>query len=123
MPTSDALYLSRGCAGRQLSRPGLRCQNARKTAIAAQVVEVCQRLQSLTSEAIQSVDRSPCYPRLLFSDREPHGPFHSDLELWDAISLTLHNTATKHFPQQALENLRNVCLDVNPMSSLIAISI
>ncbi|KAF4210856.1 hypothetical protein CNMCM8980_001117 [Aspergillus fumigatiaffinis] len=29
-PTRDALYLSRGCTGRHLSRPGLRCQNARK---------------------------------------------------------------------------------------------
>ncbi|KAL3475914.1 kinase-like domain-containing protein [Aspergillus californicus] len=73
-----------------------------KSAIADQVVEeVRNQLRSLTSTSIQCVDQSPCYPGLLFSDREPHGPFHSDRELWDAISLTLHD-----LPKQALGNLK-----------------
>jgi aminoglycoside phosphotransferase (APT) family kinase protein len=92
--------------GQTLEQAWPSLSESRKMAIADQVIEVRKKLRSLTSESMQSVDRSPYYPRLLFSDREPHGPFHSDLELWDAISLTLHNTATKHFPQQALENLR-----------------
>ncbi|CAP92240.1 hypothetical protein E8E15_005231 [Penicillium rubens] len=74
---------------------------SQKTAIADQVIEVRNQLRSITSGSIQSVDQSPCYPGLLFSDREPHGPFHSDLELWEAISRTLHAV-----PQRALENLK-----------------
>jgi hypothetical protein len=46
------------------------------------------------------------YPGLLFLDMEPRGPFHSDLELWNALSLTLHDPPRKIFPQQALENLK-----------------
>ncbi|KAJ5284261.1 MAG: aminoglycoside 3'-phosphotransferase/choline kinase family protein [Kocuria palustris] len=74
---------------------------SQKTAIADQVIEVRNQLRSITSGSIQSVDQSPCYPGLLFSDREPHGPFHSDLELWEAISRTLHAV-----PQRALEILK-----------------
>lgn len=74
---------------------------SQKIAIADQVVEVRNQLRYITSTSIQSVDQSPCYP-LLFSDRKPHGPFHSDLELWDAISIILRET----FPQRALENLK-----------------
>ena len=77
-----------------------------KTAIADQVVEVRKQLRSLTSTSIQSVDQSPCYPGLLFPDRNSHGPFHSDLELWDALSLTLHDPPKRTFPQRALENLK-----------------
>ncbi|KAL3440484.1 kinase-like domain-containing protein [Aspergillus insuetus] len=72
-----------------------------KSAIADQVVEFRKQLRSLTSKSIQCVDQGPCYPALLFSDRKPHGPFNSDLELWDAISLSLQG-----LPQQALENLK-----------------
>jgi hypothetical protein len=79
---------------------------SQKMAIADQVIEVRNQLRSITSTSIQSVDQSPCYPGLLFSDREPHGPFHSDLELWDAISRTLHDPPKRTFPQQALENLK-----------------
>jgi hypothetical protein len=92
--------------GQTLEQAWPSLSESRKMAIADQVIEVHKKLRSLTSESMQSVDQSPCYPRLLFSDREPHGSFHSDLGLWDAISLTLHNTATKQFPQGALENLR-----------------
>lgn len=79
---------------------------SQKTAIADQVIGVRKQLRALTSKSIQSVDQSPCYPALLFSDREPHGPFHSDLELWNAISLTLHDPPKRSFPQRALENLK-----------------
>ncbi|KAL4934880.1 hypothetical protein BDV06DRAFT_208109 [Aspergillus oleicola] len=75
-----------------------------KLAIADQVVEVRKHLRTLTSTSIQCVDQGPCYPGLLFSDREPHGPFHSDLELWEALCLTL-----QALPQQALQNLKR-CL-------------
>ena len=37
---------------------------------------------------------------------EPHGPFHSDRELWDALSRTLHDPPRRTFPQRALENLQ-----------------
>ncbi|CAG8408617.1 unnamed protein product [Penicillium salamii] len=42
----------------------------------------------------------PCYPGLLFFDLEPHGPFHSDQELWDAVALNLD------LPQHIWENLK-----------------
>ncbi|GIK02018.1 hypothetical protein Aspvir_006061 [Aspergillus viridinutans] len=92
--------------GQTLEQAWPSLSKSQKTAIADQVVEVRKQLRSLTSEAIQNVDQSPCYPALLFSDCESQGPFHSDLELWDAISLTLHSPPTKQFPQKALENLR-----------------
>lgn len=79
---------------------------SQKTAVADQVVEVRKQLRSLTSTSIQSVDQSPCYPGLLFSNSNPHGPFHSDIELWDALSLTLHDPPKRMFPQRALENLK-----------------
>lgn len=79
---------------------------SQKTAIADQVAEVRKELRSVTSTSIESVDQSPCYPGLLFFDLEPRGPFLSDLELWNALSLTLHDPPGKSFPQQALENLK-----------------
>jgi len=79
---------------------------SQKTAMADQVVEVRNKLRSITSTSMQSVDQSPYYPGLLFSDRESHGFFHSDLELWDAISLTLHDPPRRTFPQRALEGLK-----------------
>ncbi|KAL3480342.1 kinase-like domain-containing protein [Aspergillus californicus] len=72
-----------------------------KIAIADEVVQVRKQLRAITSTSIQCVDQSP---GLLFFDLEPRGPFHSDQELWDAISLNLHK-----LPQQLLENLKN-CL-------------
>ncbi|KAL2846607.1 kinase-like domain-containing protein [Aspergillus pseudoustus] len=77
-----------------------------KVAIADQVVGVRNQLRSVTSTSIQCVDQSPCYPGLLFSDDKPHGPFHSDLELWDAITRSLHDPPKKAVPQRVLENLR-----------------
>lgn len=77
-----------------------------KTAIADQVVEFRKQLRTLTSPSIQNVDQSPCSPGLLFFDDKPRGPFHSDLELWDAISQTLHDPPQKSFPQRALENFK-----------------
>ncbi|KAF9250476.1 hypothetical protein DTO006G1_5298 [Penicillium roqueforti] len=55
-----------------------------KVAIADQVVEVPHVI-----------------PTLLFFNLEPHGPFHSDQELWDALSLDLH-----HLPLKVLDNLK-----------------
>lgn len=62
---------------------------SQKTDIADQVVGVRKQLQSVTSASIQSVDQSPCYPGLLFFDLQPRGPFLSDLDLWNALSLNL----------------------------------
>ncbi|KAJ5797040.1 uncharacterized protein N7518_005580 [Penicillium psychrosexuale] len=72
-----------------------------KVAIADQVVEVRKQLRSITSTSIECVDHTPCYPSLLFFNLEPYGPFHSDQELWDALSLDLH-----HLPPKVLENLK-----------------
>jgi len=74
--------------------------DTQKIAIADQVVQVRKQLRSITSTSIQCIDQSPCYPGLLFFDLEPHGPFHSDKELWDALSVNLG-----HLPSQVLENL------------------
>lgn len=76
---------------------------SQRTDIADQVFGVCKQLQSVTPASIQSVDQSPCYPGLLFFNLEPCGPFHSDLDLWNALSLNL-NLPGKSFPQQVLKN-------------------
>lgn len=62
-----------------------------KFAIADQVANVRKRMRTVTSTAIQSVNRSPCSPGLLFFGLKPRGPFHSDPELWDVVSLTLRD--------------------------------
>ncbi|KAL4883885.1 kinase-like domain-containing protein, partial [Aspergillus karnatakaensis] len=80
--------------------------DSQKTAIANQVVGVRNQLRFITSTAIQTVDLSPCYPGLLFPDCNPHGPFHSDSELWDALSLTLHKSPTNNLSERVLENLK-----------------
>lgn len=77
-----------------------------KVAIADQVAGICKHLQSITSSSIQRVERSVCAPALLFFNSEPRGPFHSDLELWITISLTLHNPPERSFPQKALDGLK-----------------
>lgn len=92
--------------GQTLEQTWSELSKSQKVDIADEVIEIRKQLRSLKSTSIQSVDQSSCFPALLFSDREPHGPFHSDNELWDAISLTLHNPPTKSFPQRALDNLK-----------------
>jgi len=92
--------------GQTLEQAWPSLSESQKTAIADQVIGVRKHLRSLTSPSIQTVDQSPCCGGLLFSDSEPHGPFHSDRELWDAISLTLYDPPEKSFPQRALENLK-----------------
>ena len=77
-----------------------------KVVIADEVADIRKHLQSITSSSIQGVDRSACSPALLFFDSEPRGPFHSDSELWDAISLTLHNPPQRSFPHKAMDNLK-----------------
>ena len=95
--------------GQTLEQTWSSLSESQKRDIADQVAEVRKKLRSITSTAIQGVaaaDGSPCYPALLFSDGEPHGPFHSDRELWDALSRTLHDPPRRTFPQRALENLQ-----------------
>jgi hypothetical protein len=79
--------------GQTLEQAWPSLSESQKMAIADQVIEVRNQLRSITSTSIQSVDQSPCYPGLLFSDRRT---FHSDLELWDAISRTLHDPPKRH---------------------------
>ncbi|PTU21422.1 hypothetical protein P175DRAFT_0544761 [Aspergillus ochraceoroseus IBT 24754] len=90
--------------GQTLEQAWPSLSETQKLAIADQVIGVRNQLRQITSNSIQSVDQSPCFPSLLFSDRDSHGPFHSDLELWEAISLTLHNPPERAFPLQALES-------------------
>ncbi|KAB8202489.1 kinase-like protein [Aspergillus parasiticus] len=66
---------------------------SQKALIADQVAEVRNQLKNITSPSIQSVDQGPC-------------PFHSDIELWNAIALTLHDPPRRQFPLKALENLK-----------------
>ncbi|PYI11380.1 kinase-like protein [Aspergillus sclerotiicarbonarius CBS 121057] len=79
---------------------------SQKTVIADQVVQVRNKLRKLTSTAIQGIDQGPCYPALIFFDYEPRGPFHSDAELWDALSRILHDPPRKCFPEKTLKNLK-----------------
>lgn len=67
------------------------------------------------STSIQSIDQNTCFPGLLYSDLEPHGPLYSDdSELWDAISLTLHDPPKRVFSQGALDNLKKRLLECEP---------
>ncbi|KAE8153229.1 kinase-like domain-containing protein [Aspergillus avenaceus] len=78
-----------------------------KVSIAEEVADVHKYLlQRMTSTSMQTVDQGPCRLEMLFFDQEPREPFHSDLELWDAISRTLHSPPEKVFPQRALDNLK-----------------
>ncbi|KAL4952675.1 kinase-like protein [Aspergillus filifer] len=61
-----------------------------KISIADELVDVRKRLRTLTSPAIQDVDGEPCF-------------FHSDAELWDAISLHLQKL---NVPSKAVDSLR-----------------
>ncbi|GES61684.1 kinase-like protein [Aspergillus terreus] len=105
---SDGRYfvLQERIKGQTLEQAWPALSQSQKTAIADQVVQVRQKLRSLSSNSIRTVDHGPCYLGLLFSDRAPHGPFDSDLELWNAISLMLHNPPIRSFPHRALENLK-----------------
>ncbi|KAB8270316.1 kinase-like protein [Aspergillus minisclerotigenes] len=79
---------------------------SQKAHIADEVAEIRNQLKYITSPSIRSVDQGPCFPGLLFFDLEPRGPFHSDIELWNAIALTLHDPPGKQFPLHVLENLK-----------------
>ncbi|CAG8930259.1 unnamed protein product [Penicillium salamii] len=92
--------------GQTLEQAWSSLSKEQKVNIADDVVRIREQLRSFKSTSIQNVDQTPCCPSLLFSDRKPHGPFHSDNELWDAISLTLHDPPRRLFPQQALFNLK-----------------
>ncbi|CAG8209725.1 unnamed protein product [Penicillium olsonii] len=92
--------------GQTLEKAWSSLSKSQKVGLADEVIGIRKQLRSLRSTSIQNVDQSPCFPGLLFFDLEPHGPFHSDNELWDAISLTLHDPPTRSFPQRALDNLK-----------------
>lgn len=99
---SDGRYfvLQGRIQGQTLEQAWPSLSESQKTVIADQVVEVRKQLRSHTSTSMQTVDQRPCCPGLLFFDREPHGPFHSDLELWGALSVTIRS-----LPQKDLDNL------------------
>ena len=105
---SDRRYfvLQERIKGQTLEQAWPTLSESQKTAIADQVVQIRKKLRSLTSESIQTVDHGPCELALLFPDRAPHGRFHSDLELWNAITIMLRHPPVRSFPQQALENLK-----------------
>ncbi|KAJ5922460.1 hypothetical protein N7516_010163 [Penicillium verrucosum] len=63
----------------------------------------------IADQVVKYIDQSLCYPSLLFFDLEPHGPFHSDQELWDALALNL-----RHLPQQVLGNLKTRLPECEP---------
>ena len=101
--------LNERISGQTLEEAWPSLSEPQKIDIADQVVKVRKQLRSVTSASIQCVDQSPCYPGLLFFDLEPHGPFHSDQELWDALALNL-----RHLPQQVLENLKKRLPECGP---------
>lgn len=78
-----------------------------KVGITEEVADVVKIMWSVTSSVIQSVDGSSYYPGFLFFDIDSRGPFHSDTDLWNALSCTLHYPLRKSFPQQALQNLKS----------------
>lgn len=88
--------------GQTLEQAWPTLSESQRMSIADQVVQVRKQLQSnFTSTTMQSVDQGPCYPGLLFLDMEPYGPFHSDLELWDALAMAYNN-----LPKDVFENLK-----------------
>lgn len=105
---SDGQYfvLTERMKGETLEKAWPSLSDSQKITIADQVVEVRSRLRSITSPAIQRVDGSAGYPGLLFWNMEPHGPFHSDSELWDALVLSLQKAPEKALPQKALQGLK-----------------
>lgn len=100
---SDGQYfvLLERIKGQTLEQAWTSLSESQKIAIADQVLDARQQLRSITSLSMQSVDNTPCYPGLLFFDLEPHGPFNSDLELWNALVPTLPD-----LPHRVLEGLK-----------------
>ena len=82
---------------------------AQKENIADGVVGVRKQLRMLNSTSIQGIGQPQSLLRQILPVRDKHAPFHSDDELWNAISLNLERPTTKVFPQKALDNLRK-CL-------------
>ncbi|GAB1208491.1 hypothetical protein APSETT445_007242 [Aspergillus pseudonomiae] len=88
--------------GQTLEQAWPTLSESQRISIADQVVQVRKQLRSnFTSTTMQSVDQGPCYPGLLFLDMEPYGPFHSDLDLWDALTMAYNN-----LPKDVFENLK-----------------
>ena len=101
---SDGRYfvLQERIKGQTLEQAWPSLSESQKIAIADQVVQIRKKLRSLTSDLIQAVDQGPCYPALLFSDCAPHGPFHSDLELWNAIKYYAPSPTGKDFSSEGV---------------------
>ncbi|CRG83008.1 hypothetical protein PISL3812_00356 [Talaromyces islandicus] len=88
--------------GQTLEQAWPSLSESQRISIADQIVQVRKQLRSkFTSTSMQTIDQGPCYPGLLFLDIKPHGPFHSDLELWDALALAYSN-----LPQPIFDKLR-----------------
>ncbi|EER39532.1 conserved hypothetical protein [Histoplasma capsulatum H143] len=77
--------------------------NSDKERIADQVAKCLVQLRSLQSPQMQSLNHRPLYSGWLFlrEPLTPHGPFTSETEFWDYLSLKL----TK-LPKEALARLR-----------------
>ncbi|KAJ5718245.1 kinase-like protein [Penicillium malachiteum] len=80
--------------------------DTQKISITDEVIAIRKHLQSITSDSMQGVDGNAANMGLLFFDSEPHGPFHSDTELWDALSISLQSSVKQVVPKRVLDNLR-----------------
>ncbi|KAJ5714864.1 uncharacterized protein N7483_012045 [Penicillium malachiteum] len=111
---SDGRYfaLTERMKGQTLDEVWSSLSETQKNSIADEVVAVRRNLRSITSNAIQDVDRNAtriwllCYD--LF-DSVPYGPFHSD-ELWDAISNSLQrygmHVPSLQVPKKVLDDMK-----------------
>ena len=74
--------------------------------VADQVAECLRQFRGLQSAQMQTVDGGPLYSAWLFKSKPqtPHGPLHSDQELWEELALAL---TQKNVPAKALDKFRH----------------
>ncbi|KAJ5546838.1 hypothetical protein N7494_004423 [Penicillium frequentans] len=112
--TGDTLSIQERIPVQTLEQTWPSSSESQRIAVADQVVGFRNQLRSITWASMGIVDQGPSNPGLTFFDNEPHGSFHSDLELWEALSLTLHDPPRKTFPQEPLEYLKKEMSSCEP---------
>ncbi|KAJ6024297.1 hypothetical protein N7540_005094 [Penicillium herquei] len=105
---SDGRYfvLTERMKGQTLEKVWSSLSETQKISITDEVIAIRRNLRSITSDAIQGVDRNAANIGLLFFDSGPHGPFHSDTELWDALSISLQSSVKELLPKEVLDNMK-----------------
>lgn len=103
--------LTKRIEGEALSTVWATMSAAEKEHVAKQTADYLCQLRKLQSPRLQSIREQPLYSAFLFPNGYglPHGPFSSDNELWEEMSIAL-----KGVPQEVCQRLREYMPSVAP---------